>query len=477
MPGIPLTGGGARDHHRAPAGVRRRSPTTGRSARRRRPLGGHRVHGVRRGPGAGATRSASRSLETRRARGAAHRRRPRGTRATPAGSSACSTRRPPRPGARPTPSAATCGSGAVTTAGEHLLPASARVVPCPPPGRRRSGSRSPRARGCGRCSPTTRSTSSSPAPAGRPPARGSARCGTTRSPSSARPGTADGFDPAAATWLLREHGSGIRTTLTGLLEDLPARPPQPDHGLARGDDRRGAGRARGDARGARGRGRDLLAEGALVELPMAGVAALAALARRHPPRRHGQHRTARRPPPRRRGAAGVAPGLNSGRGGTLRSTSRRSAASARVDRAGVPGPGLPAPARRGRGRRRTSAARGRPRRRIAARFAAAVAEDWPPERNATPARSSGTVARSTSTVARATSYGSTGWRPVAGVTMLGLSTIAGRVDAGVVERAARASRASGSCRRRTPSSRCSPVRRAPPARRSAPGRASWQMRA
>jgi DNA-binding transcriptional LysR family regulator len=41
-----------------------------------------------------------------------------------------------------------------------------------------------------------------------------------------RPAIADGFTPATATWLLRESGSGTRTTLMTLLDDLDVTPPQ-----------------------------------------------------------------------------------------------------------------------------------------------------------------------------------------------------------------------------------------------------------
>lgn len=41
-----------------------------------------------------------------------------------------------------------------------------------------------------------------------------------------RPGLADGFAPATATWLLREQGSGTRSTLMTLLEELDVAPPQ-----------------------------------------------------------------------------------------------------------------------------------------------------------------------------------------------------------------------------------------------------------
>lgn len=40
------------------------------------------------------------------------------------------------------------------------------------------------------------------------------------------PEVVDGFVPGAATWLLREQGSGTRSTLMALLEDLDVTPPQ-----------------------------------------------------------------------------------------------------------------------------------------------------------------------------------------------------------------------------------------------------------
>lgn len=41
-----------------------------------------------------------------------------------------------------------------------------------------------------------------------------------------RPELADGFEPAGATWLLREPGSGTRHTMTSLFDDLDVTPPQ-----------------------------------------------------------------------------------------------------------------------------------------------------------------------------------------------------------------------------------------------------------
>ncbi len=42
----------------------------------------------------------------------------------------------------------------------------------------------------------------------------------------APPETARGFDPAMATWLLRESGSGTRASMMALLEEIGAQPPQ-----------------------------------------------------------------------------------------------------------------------------------------------------------------------------------------------------------------------------------------------------------
>jgi DNA-binding transcriptional LysR family regulator len=84
------------------------------------------------------------------------------------------------------------------------------------------------------------------------------------------PATAADFDPATATWLLREPGSGIRSTLTALLEDLPDDPPRlimGSHGATIAAARAGLGvilvARDGVARH--------LAEGTLVELVMPGL--------------------------------------------------------------------------------------------------------------------------------------------------------------------------------------------------------------
>ena len=83
------------------------------------------------------------------------------------------------------------------------------------------------------------------------------------------PGAGEDFAPATATWLLRESGSGIRTTLAALLDDLQVDPPRlvlGSHG-----DRRGGARGVGVTLVSREAVRRLLAEGALVELPVPGT--------------------------------------------------------------------------------------------------------------------------------------------------------------------------------------------------------------
>jgi DNA-binding transcriptional LysR family regulator len=62
--------------------------------------------------------------------------------------------------------------------------------------------------------------------AGRPPADGPARVRAVRPNSLVVVGPPGAFDPAAATWLLREPESGIRATTTALLSALEIAPPQ-----------------------------------------------------------------------------------------------------------------------------------------------------------------------------------------------------------------------------------------------------------
>lgn len=107
--------------------------------------------------------------------------------------------------------------------------------------------------------------------AGRPPAGSPARVRAVRDNTLSvvgAPGT--GFDPATATWLLRESGSGIRATLAALLDDLQVDPPRlvlGSHGATVAAARVGLGVTL-VSREAVGR---LLAEGTLVELPVPGT--------------------------------------------------------------------------------------------------------------------------------------------------------------------------------------------------------------
>jgi DNA-binding transcriptional LysR family regulator len=84
------------------------------------------------------------------------------------------------------------------------------------------------------------------------------------------PETARGFDPAQATWLLRESGSGTRATTTALLEELEVSPPQMvlgSHGAAVAAAVAGLGVTLVSRQAVR---RELDA-GALVELPVANT--------------------------------------------------------------------------------------------------------------------------------------------------------------------------------------------------------------
>ena len=159
--------------------------------------------------------------------------------------------------------------GAVTTAGEHLLPALLASFRARQPDVTLGVEVAPSAV----VWPMLRHHEVDVVVAGSPPGDLPARVRAVRDNTLTvvgAPGEADGFDPAAATWLLREHGSGIRTTLTDLLEDLPGATSQlimGSHGATIAAARAGLGvtlvAREGVAR--------LLAEGALVELPMAGV--------------------------------------------------------------------------------------------------------------------------------------------------------------------------------------------------------------
>ncbi len=84
------------------------------------------------------------------------------------------------------------------------------------------------------------------------------------------PGAGEDFTPATSTWLLRESGSGIRTTLAALLDDLQVDPPRlvlGSHGATVAAARAGLGVTLVSREAVR----RLLAEGALVELPVPGT--------------------------------------------------------------------------------------------------------------------------------------------------------------------------------------------------------------
>lgn len=107
--------------------------------------------------------------------------------------------------------------------------------------------------------------------AGRPPAGSPARVRAVRDNTLTVVGAPDtGFAPATATWLLRESGSGIRTTLAALLDDLQVDPPRlvlGSHGATVAAARAGLGVTLVSREAVR----RLLVEGTLVELPVPGT--------------------------------------------------------------------------------------------------------------------------------------------------------------------------------------------------------------
>lgn len=162
--------------------------------------------------------------------------------------------------------------GAVTTAGEHLLPALLASFRARYPHVSVGVDVAPSAV----VWPMLRHHEVDVVVAGSPPADLDARVRAVRDNTLTvvgAPGAPDadtGFDPTTATWLLREPGSGIRATLTAMLEDLPGDPPRlimGSHGATIAAARAGLG----VTLVARESVARLLHEGALVEPAMPGV--------------------------------------------------------------------------------------------------------------------------------------------------------------------------------------------------------------
>jgi DNA-binding transcriptional LysR family regulator len=159
--------------------------------------------------------------------------------------------------------------GAVTTAGEHLLPGLLAAFRDRHPGVELGVDVAPSTRVWAMLAHHEVDV----VVAGRPPAGSPARIRATRENTLAvvgAPALADEFDPATTTWLLREPGSGVRTTLAGLLDGLgivPRSLTMGSHGATIAAARTGLGATLVSREAVR----DLLAEGTLVELPLAGT--------------------------------------------------------------------------------------------------------------------------------------------------------------------------------------------------------------
>lgn len=159
--------------------------------------------------------------------------------------------------------------GAVTTAGEHLLPGILVSFRARYPGVELGADVAPSAA----VWPMLANHEVDVVVAGRPPP-GSAACVRAVRENIltvvGAPDLAPGFDPATATWLLREHGSGIRATLATLLDDLQVDPPRlimGSHGATVAAARAGLGATLVSREGVR----TLLTDGTLVELPVSGT--------------------------------------------------------------------------------------------------------------------------------------------------------------------------------------------------------------
>ncbi|PVZ13142.1 LysR family transcriptional regulator [Actinomycetospora cinnamomea] len=159
--------------------------------------------------------------------------------------------------------------GAVTTAGEHLLPALLASFRDRHPDVSLGVDVAPSAV----VWPMLRHHEVDVVVAGSPPGDLGARVRAVRDnilTVVGAPAAAPAFDPATATWLLREAGSGIRATLTALLEELPADPPRlvlGSHAATIAAARAGLGVTLAAREGVA----RLLDDGTLVELAMPGV--------------------------------------------------------------------------------------------------------------------------------------------------------------------------------------------------------------
>lgn len=159
--------------------------------------------------------------------------------------------------------------GAVTTAGEHLLPGILASFRAHHPGVALGTDVAPSAA----VWPMLAHHEVDVVVAGRPPAGAGAMVRATRDNALTvvgAPGLAAGFDPATATWLLREHGSGTNATLSGVLDDLQIDPPSlimGSHGATVAAARAGLGATLVSRDGVQ----DQLTDGSLVELPVPGM--------------------------------------------------------------------------------------------------------------------------------------------------------------------------------------------------------------
>jgi DNA-binding transcriptional LysR family regulator len=127
------------------------------------------------------------------------------------------------------PARGTLRLAAVTTAGEHLLPTLLASFRAEYPAVVLSLEVAPRQS----VWPKLANHEVDLVVAGRPPSAGSARVRAVRpnslvvvGPPGATAVEPDAFEPASATWLLREPESGIRATTTALLSALDIAPPQ-----------------------------------------------------------------------------------------------------------------------------------------------------------------------------------------------------------------------------------------------------------